>query len=112
VVTYRTAALDALGDRTRRSIFERLGRGGSCAVGELARELPVSRPAVSQHLMVLQQAGLMTHDAVGTRRIYRLDPAGIEGPRTYFEQFWTEALASFKEVAERLEEQHDDKEKQ
>lgn len=75
--TYRGAALDALDDPTRRAIFERLGKG-PCAVGQLAADLPVSRPAVSQHLEVLEQAGLVTHEAVGTRRVYRLNPIGID----------------------------------
>lgn len=96
---YQDGALDALGDPTRRAIFERLGRG-PCAVGELAAELPVSRPAVSQHLKVLKQAGLVADEAVGTRRIYRLDPGGIDAMRAYFTRFWTTATASFREQAE------------
>lgn len=92
-------ALAALGDPTRRAIFERLGRG-PCAVGELAAELPVSRPAVSQHLKVLKQAGLVLDEAIGTRRVYRLDPSALGGLRDYFQQFWTEAMAAFKEAAE------------
>jgi DNA-binding transcriptional ArsR family regulator len=99
VETYRAAGLDALGDPTRRAIFERLGRG-PCAVGQLADELPVSRPAVSQHLKVLKQAGLVVDEPVGTRRLYRLDPAGLRGLQQYFEQFWTQALASFKDAVE------------
>jgi DNA-binding transcriptional ArsR family regulator len=70
-------------------------------VGELARELPVSRPAVSQHLRVLKDAGLVTDRPAGTRRIYQLDPTGVSGLRAYLDQFWNRALASFKEVAER-----------
>jgi DNA-binding transcriptional ArsR family regulator len=100
VGTYQDAALDALGDPTRRAIFERLGRR-PCAVGELAAGLPVSRPAVSQHLKVLEQARLVTHEAAGTRRIYRLDPRGIESLQAYFHQFWTQALASFKAATEK-----------
>ncbi len=91
--------LDALGDPTRRAIFERLGQG-PLAVGQLADELPVSRPAVSQHLARLKAAGLVTDQAVGTRRLYRLDPRGIDAMRTYFERFWTEALTNFKALAE------------
>jgi DNA-binding transcriptional ArsR family regulator len=91
--------LEALGDPTRRAVFELL-RDGPRAVGELARELPVSRPAVSQHLRVLKDAGLVTERRNGTRRLYRIDPSGLEGLRVYFEAFWTEALASFKAAAE------------
>ncbi|PSR58912.1 transcriptional regulator [Nocardia sp. MDA0666] len=97
--TYQDGALDALGDPTRRAIFERLGRG-PCAVGELAAELPVSRPAVSQHLKVLKQAGLVLDEAIGTRRIYRLDPNGIDALRGYFTRFWTTAMSSFRDRAE------------
>lgn len=98
--TYQSAALDALGDPTRRAIFERLGRGPA-AVGQLAGELPVSRPAVSQHLKVLKQAGLVRDEAVGTRRVYRLDPAGIDALRTYFTHFWSTALSAFREEVNR-----------
>ena len=94
-----TNALAALGDPTRRAIFERLGDGPS-SVGALAGELPVSRPAVSQHLRVLKAAGLVADRAQGTRRIYRVDPSGLVAVRAYIEGFWTEALASFKRVAE------------
>jgi DNA-binding transcriptional ArsR family regulator len=86
--------LDALGDRTRRQIFEAL-RGGPRSVGELADGLPVSRPAVSQHLRVLKQAGLVTDRKQGTRRLYRVDPGGLAGLRDYFDGFWGEALARF-----------------
>lgn len=96
-------AMDALGDATRRAILERL-RGGPRAVGELAGGLPVSRPAVSQHLRVLKEAGLVTDRRDGTRRLYRLEPSGIEELRTYFEQFWDDALEAFKDAAERREE--------
>jgi DNA-binding transcriptional ArsR family regulator len=92
-------ALDALGDPTRRAIFERL-RSGPLAVGELARGLPVSRPAVSQHLRVLKEAGLVTDRAQGTRRLYRVDQRGLAGLRDYFESFWDETLAAFREAAE------------
>jgi DNA-binding transcriptional ArsR family regulator len=91
--------MDALGDRTRRAIFEQLRRGPR-AVGEIAGELPVSRPAVSQHLRVLKEAGLVTERRNGTRRIYRVDPDGLAGLRAYFDEFWNEALAAFKAAAE------------
>jgi DNA-binding transcriptional ArsR family regulator len=92
-------ALGALGDPTRRAIFERL-RGGPLPVGELARDLPVSRPAVSQHLRVLKNAGLVTDRAQGTRRLYRVDHRGVASLRDYFDGFWDEALAAFKQAAE------------
>jgi DNA-binding transcriptional ArsR family regulator len=91
--------MDALGDPTRRAIFERL-RSGPRAVGELADELPVSRPAVSQHLRVLKEAGLVTERRNGTRRLYRVDPDGVGQLRDYFDTFWNEALAAFKAAAE------------
>jgi DNA-binding transcriptional ArsR family regulator len=91
--------LQALGDPTRRSIFEQL-REGPRAVGEIAAQLPVSRPAVSQHLRVLKEAGLVTERQDGTRRLYRVDPSGLAGLRAYLDRFWEEALASFKAAAE------------
>ncbi len=94
-----TNGLTALGDPTRRAIFERLA-DGPLPVGELARDLPVTRPAVSQHLKVLKQAGLVTDRQDGTRRIYQLDPTGIEAVRAYFDTFWNHALAAFKVAAE------------
>ena len=96
-------AMDALGDPTRRAIFERL-RSGPRAVGEIADELPISRPAVSQHLRVLKEAGLVTERRNGTRRLYRVDPDGLAGLRAYFDDFWNEALAAFAAAAEREEE--------
>ena|SRR6266508_5236061 len=96
------SAMDALGDGTRRAIYERL-REGPKAVGELASGLPVSRPAVSQHLRVLKEAGLVSERREGTKRIYRLDPSGLAEVRAYFDGFWTQALAAFKEAAEREE---------
>jgi DNA-binding transcriptional ArsR family regulator len=92
--------MDALGDPTRRAIFERL-RAEPLSVGEIAAELPVSRPAVSQHLRVLKEAGLVTERRNGTRRLYRLDPDGVGELRDYFDDFWTDALAAFKAEAER-----------
>src|SRR5690348_12506722 len=96
--------LTALADPTRRAIFERIAvRPG--AVGELARELPVSRPAVSQHLKVLKAAGLVSDTAEGTRRIYRVDPEGVERLRRYLDRFWNQALADFKRRVERPDEE-------
>ena len=97
--TYRVDGWDALGDRTRRTIFTRLSRR-PCAVGELARELPVSRPAVSQHLKVLKDAGLVTDQRDGNRRIYHVNPDGLQALRADLDQFWTSALAGFKETVE------------
>lgn len=98
--------MDALGDRTRRAIVERLARGPS-AVGALARGLPVSRPAVSQHLRVLKQAGLVIDEADGTRRVYRLDPRGIGAMRDWLDEIWTDALAAFERFVENNPEEHD-----
>ena len=89
----------ALSDPTRRAIFERVALGPS-AVGELAAELPVSRPAVSQHLRVLKAAGLVSDQPEGTRRIYRLDPDGVGAMRAYLDRFWSQSLAAFKAAAE------------
>ena len=94
-----STTMDALGDPTRRAIFERL-RGGPSSVGELAAELPVSRPAVSQHLRVLKEAGLVTERRNGTRRIYRIEPVGLAELRAYIESFWDDALAAFAAAAE------------
>ena len=91
--------LSALGDPTRRTIFERLA-DGPLPVVDLARGLKVSRPAVSQHLKVLKAAGLVLDRPQGNRRLYRIDPAGIEGLRGYFDRFWDRALAAFKAAAE------------
>jgi DNA-binding transcriptional ArsR family regulator len=97
-VTYGEA-INALGDPTRRAILERLA-GGPSSVGEIARGLPVSRPAVSQHLRVLKDARLVTERREGTRRVYRVDPNGLAELRAYFDNFWTHALADFKATAE------------
>jgi DNA-binding transcriptional ArsR family regulator len=102
-MAYGTSALAALGDPTRREIFERLAERPR-AVGELAGELPVSRPAVSQHLKVLKDAGLVTDRAVGTRRVYHVDLDGIGALRAYLDTFWTRALASFQAVVEQPQE--------
>jgi len=94
--------MDALGHSTRRAIFDRL-RAGPTSVGELAEGLPVSRPAVSQHLRVLKEAGLVSERREGTRRIYALAPRGIAELRAYFDEFWDVALAQFQAAAERKE---------
>jgi DNA-binding transcriptional ArsR family regulator len=94
--------LDALGDPTRRAIFEHLGERPS-AVVDLAALLPVSRPAVSQHLKVLKEAGLVRDVQVGTRRVYSLDPDGLVALRDYMDRFWNTALHSFKARVERPE---------
>ena len=98
-MTYATA-LDCLGDATRRKVFERL-RSGPLSVGEIARDMPVSRPAVSQHLAVLKEAGLVIDRPVGTRRIYYIDPLGLGALRAWLDQFWDQALASFQDEVER-----------
>jgi DNA-binding transcriptional ArsR family regulator len=99
VITYRSDAWTALGDPTRKAIFELLADRPR-AVGELAGELPVSRPAVSQHLKVLKDAGLVVDRAAGTRRIYRLHPDGLAALRAELERFWGKALASYKVAVE------------
>jgi DNA-binding transcriptional ArsR family regulator len=91
--------MDALGDRTRRAVFEQL-RSGPKSVGELAAGLPVSRPAVSQHLRVLKDAGLVSERREGTRRIYELSPVGLVELRDYFDLFWSRALDAYKEAVE------------
>lgn len=93
------SAIAALADPTRRQVFERL-RHGPRAVGELARGLPVSRPAVSQHLAVLKNAGLVTDRPDGNRRVYQIDPHGLGAIRAWLDQFWDEALLAFKQAAE------------
>jgi DNA-binding transcriptional ArsR family regulator len=103
-MTYRTDGLTALGDPTRRAIFEQLADRPR-AVGELARELPVSRPAVSQHLRVLKDAGLVIDRPAGTRRIYELDLDGVGAMRAYLDQFWNRSLAAFKAAAEQGDEE-------
>src|SRR3954470_7889485 len=91
-----TDALGALADPTRRRLFEKLGTAGPLPVGELARDVPVTRPAVSQHLKVLKDAGLVFDRADGTRRLYQVDPKGIAALRDYLDAFWDQALAAFK----------------
>lgn len=89
--------MDALGDPTRRAVFERL-RGGPRSVGEITRGLPVSQPAVSQHLRILREAGLVSHRREGARHIYRAEREGLETLRAFVEQFWDEALAAYSEA--------------
>ena len=91
--------MDALGDPTRRGILERL-LSGPMPVGELARDFPISRPAISQHLRILKNAHLVVDRPVGNRRLYALDPDGVAELRAYFDRFWTHALAAFKKAAE------------
>jgi DNA-binding transcriptional ArsR family regulator len=99
VTTYQEDGFGALGDRTRRAIVLRLAERPQ-AVGELAAALPVSRPAVSQHLRVLKDAGLVAERAEGTRRIYRLNEAGVAALRDQLDTFWNRALARYQDVAE------------
>jgi DNA-binding transcriptional ArsR family regulator len=103
-VTNQGELLSALGDPTRREIFERLADRPR-AVGELAGELPVSRPAVSQHLKVLKDAGLVTDMPAGNRRIYQLDPDGVGALRAYLDQFWKRSLTAFKAAVEEKNEE-------
>ena len=95
----RAAGFAALGDPTRREIFARVAERPR-AVGELASELPVSRPAVSQHLRVLKEAGLVVDRPQGNRRIYQADPAGLAALRAQLDTFWNQALATFEEVVD------------
>jgi DNA-binding transcriptional ArsR family regulator len=97
VITYQNG-FSALADPTRREIFERLARR-PLPVGELAEGLPVSRPAVSQHLRVLSDAGLVIATKDGSRRLYRVDPNAIAGMRAYLDRFWSDALAAFEKTA-------------
>jgi DNA-binding transcriptional ArsR family regulator len=99
-MTNQTSAFSALADPTRRQIFERLAAGPR-AVGDIARGMTVTRPAVSQHLKVLKEAGLVTDRKEGTRRLYQIDPDGVAALRAYFDQFWNQALAAFARAAER-----------
>ncbi len=101
MVTYGLK-LTALADPTRRAVFERL-RGGPMAVGEIAAGMPVSRPAVSQHLKALKEAGLVQDEARGTARLYRIHAPALKELRDYLDSFWGEALDNFKAYAERDE---------
>jgi DNA-binding transcriptional ArsR family regulator len=98
VDTYLQAGLEALGDPTRFSIFQSLA-GGPMAVSDLANRFPVSRPAVSQHLRVLKDAGLVMDRRAGARRIYEVNPAGVEVLRAHFERLWEQTLGAFAAVA-------------
>lgn len=102
MTTYQHEGWSALGDRTRHAIFERLAEG-PCAVGELAVGLPVSRPAVSQHLRVLKNAGLVVDQRAGNRSIYRINPDGLAELRADLDRFWSSALAAYKAVVEQSE---------
>jgi DNA-binding transcriptional ArsR family regulator len=106
-MTNVAAAMTALGDPTRQAILERLA-GGPLAVGELAAVLPVTRPAVSQHLKVLKDAGLVLDRKVGTRRLYQVDPQALADLRAYFDAFWDQALAAFRTAAENQEDEAGD----
>jgi DNA-binding transcriptional ArsR family regulator len=104
VNSYQEVQLDALGDPTRRAILERL-LNGPMSVQKIADEFPVSRPAISQHLRILKEANLVLDQPQGSRRVYRIHPAGFETLREYFEQFWRLALDAFKK---KIEEEDDD----
>lgn len=101
-MTNATALLDAISEPTRRTIVERLV-DQPAAVSELARGLPITRSAVSQHLQVLKSVGLVTSRAVGTRRVYAVDPDALAILRAYFDSFWTRSLTAFREAAEQPE---------
>ena len=96
--------LAALADPMRQEILEKL-RAGPCPVGKIAADMPISRPAVSQHLKVLKDAGLVVDRPAGNRRIYRLDPTGVEALRAQLDSFWNQALATYKALAEQTEEE-------
>jgi DNA-binding transcriptional ArsR family regulator len=100
VDAYLQAGLDALGDATRMAIFQKLS-AGPIAVNELASTMPVSRPAVSQHLKVLKDAGLVMDSKAGTRRLYQLNPEGVARLRAHFDQMWTNAMSAFQQAAEK-----------
>ena len=104
MVAYQVDGWHALGDPTRRAIFERIAERPR-AVGELAGELPVSRPAVSQHLKVLKDAGLVVDRPAGNRRIYQLNPDGVGALRVQLDGFWSKALATYKQVVEQSTEE-------
>jgi DNA-binding transcriptional ArsR family regulator len=106
VKTYQRSPLGVLAEPTRLAIFELLAEQ-ALPVGELAARLPVSRPAVSQHLKVLKEVGLVVDRPVGTRRLYQVDPSGVAELRTYLERFWNLALSSFKAVVENSGGTHD-----
>ena len=104
--TYGDVGLGLLGDPSRRAIFELLARRPS-SVGELAEQLPISRPAVSQHLRVLKDGGLVTSESQGTRHVYRLNPNGVTALRAYLDRIWEESLTAFQKAAEAAADQED-----
>jgi DNA-binding transcriptional ArsR family regulator len=108
VVTNEARVFAALHDPTRRAVLERL-RDGPKPVGQIAHGLPVTRPAVSQHLKVLKEAGLVDDRSVGTRRIYHIDPKGLGAMRAWLDQFWSSALDAFAAELERVENRQEDK---
>ena len=97
------AALEALGDPNRRAVLEIIA-AGACPVQAIADRLPISRPAVSRHLRLLKEAGLVTDEAVGTQRVYRLRAEGVEAVRSYFEQLWSQAVVRYRLAAENVTE--------
>lgn len=99
MIAYGSARLDLFGDPTRRAIFELLAQH-PWSVGELAKQLPVTRPAVSQHLRVLKDGGLVLSRSEGTRRIYQIDPAGVNALRAYLDRVWSQALGAYQHAAE------------
>ena len=100
MTTYHDKQLDALGDPTRRAVLKTLRRG-PLAVGDIARQFEISRPAISQHLRILKDAGLVTDSAEATRRVYELNREAFASLRGYFDEFWTTALDAFKERVEK-----------
>lgn len=104
MITYANSGWTALADPTRRAVFELLVEH-PCSVGDLARVLPVSRPAVSQHLKVLRNAGLVTGKQAGKQRIYRVDPAGLAALRAELDRFWNKTLAAYKIAVEQASEE-------
>jgi DNA-binding transcriptional ArsR family regulator len=106
VDTYGDSGLGLLGDPSRRAIFELLARHPS-SVGELAKQLPISRPAVSQHLRALKDGGLVVDTAQGTRRVYRLNPAGVAALRAYLDRVWDDALTAFQKATLDEEDTHE-----
>jgi len=102
-MTNASALIDAIAEPTRRAIVERLVDGPT-AVSDLARDMPITRSAVSQHLQILKSVGLVTDRAVGTRRVYTVDPDALAVIRGYFDAFWTRSLATFREAAEQHQE--------
>jgi len=102
VATDASVLLDALAEPTRRAIVERLV-AAPCSVTDIARDMPISRSAVSQHLQILKSVGLVDDRAEGTRRVYHVDPAALDIIRAYFDAFWRRSLASFQQAAERSE---------